>query len=105
MIFAAENNLIESLLWTIELISGVYGLHLNRSKCVALNLNDDVTMQFLNGMELPINDKAEYLGVMMNSKVDPEIEVNRRIAGARYTWIKLKHFWRKKENFPYANGS
>ena len=31
----------------------------------------------------------------MDTKADPKVEVNRRLAGARYIWMKLSIFWRE----------
>ena len=94
LIFAAEPKSLEALLWSIEIISDAYGLRLNRTKCISLNMNDSATYHFFNGDEVPINEQAEYLGVIMHAKADPNIEANRRIASARYTWKRLKDFWR-----------
>ena len=33
----------------------------------------------------------------MNGKADPAIEVNRRLANARYTWTKLRTCWTQGE--------
>ena len=90
LIFAAEPKSLESLLWSIELISDAYGLRLNRTKCIYLNMNDNSTYKYLNGDDVPVNSQAEYLGVIMSAKADPLIEVNRRIANARYTWKRLR---------------
>ena len=38
MTFAANKTSTEALLWDIEAISSEYGLHLNKTKCVALSI-------------------------------------------------------------------
>ena len=53
-------------------------------------MNDNTTYKYHNGDSVPANTQAEYLGVIMSAKADPIIEVNRRIANARYTWKWLK---------------
>ena len=97
LIFAANKTSTEALLWAIEAISSEYGLHLNRTKCVALSTGEGECINFISGDEVPVDKKAEYLVVSMNAKADPAIEVNRRFANARYTWTKLRTFWTQGE--------
>ena len=97
LIFAANKVSTTTLLWAIAALSSEYGLHLNRTKCVALSKGDDESIKFITGEEVPVEQKAEYLGVSMNVKADPAIEVNRRLANAKYTWTKLRIFWTQGE--------
>ena len=94
LIFAAQGGSLEHLLWAVEEVSQVYGLRLNRTKCASISLKGTREIMFSNGELVPQEDNAEYLGVMMNATADPVVEVNRRLAAARYVWLKLHIFWR-----------
>ena len=85
---------MEVLLWATEAVSGVYGLGLNRDKCVKISVKAVADMVFSNDEKVPEEDRVEYLGAVVNARTDPKLEINRRIAAARYIWTKLKLFWR-----------
>ena len=53
-------------------------------------MNDNTTYKYFSGDNVPANVQVEYFGVIMTAKADPIVEVNRRIANARYTWKRLK---------------
>ena len=95
LIFAEPGRSLDSFLWAVQIVSSVYGLNLNRSKCARISLKTIPNNQFFNGEDVPNENKTDYLGAKTNAKADPAIEVHRRVAGARYVWQQLKDFWRE----------
>ena len=95
LIFAQDKDSIEGLLWAVEVISGIYGLKLNKDKCVEISSDggQDAVM-FQNGGMVERKGSAEYLGTSMNVKADPAREVNRRIVAARAAQAKLDILWK-----------
>ena len=49
LIFAQDEESMEGLLWTTVLISGIYGLKLNKKKCVEINNKETESIQFEDG--------------------------------------------------------
>ena len=43
---------------------------------------------------MPKQNSAEYLGSVIHAKADPNIEIHRRIAAARFVFEKLELFWK-----------
>ena len=70
-------------------------MKLNRGKCQQISVNKAHPVYFWDGSPVPIANKAEYLGGMLNAKADPTVEVNRRIGVAGAFCRKLQEFWKK----------
>ena len=96
MIMARNTHSIEGLLWTIEMVSGEYGLKLNKGKCVEIcNKDGQRRVHFETGEELTRSRAVDYLGTRISTEVDPAREINRRIVSARVAEEKLRTFWRE----------
>ena len=95
LLFAESGHSVDALLWAVECGSGAFGLKLNRGKCQQLSINRAHQVYFWDGNAVPVVNKAEYLGGMLNTKADPSMEVNRRIGAAGAAWRKLQEFWKK----------
>ena len=90
LIFAAPGSSTEAFLWAIESVSSAYGLKLTKGKFASLAIRDVANIMFSDGQNVPRDDKTEYLGGVMDIRAYRKIEVNRRIANARYISIKLR---------------
>ena len=89
LLFAADGESMNRLLHTVEHVSGLFGLMLNRSKCVVVNLKKTLPIAFKNGERIKEVAQATCLGVAMPKDADSDKEVQRRIANARWAWYKL----------------
>ena len=96
MITAKDNESLTGLLWTVELVSGKYGLKLNKGKCMkVINKQEDSRIHFEDGSELARAQQADYLGTGIVAKTDAAREVNRRITMARVAESQLTTYWRE----------
>ena len=95
LLFAADGESMNRLLHTVEHVSGLFGLMLNRSKCVVVNLKVIFPIAFKNGELIKEVAQATYLGVAMSKDADSDKKVQKRIANARWAWYKLAEFWKK----------
>ena len=92
LLFAADGESMNRLLHTVEHVSGLFGLMLNRSKCVVGNLKKFLPIAFNNGELIKEVAQATYLGVALSKDADSDKEVQKRITDARWAWYKLAEF-------------
>ena len=101
MLYQEEENKMEALLWSIEDISEVFGLKLNRVKCQQISImykTGEYTsrqIKFKNGENVPRTSSATYLGSILNEKTDPRQEINKRICEVAYCRRKLSNLWKR----------
>ena len=102
LVYADDTIVITSTVEAAELIlhkiqeeSAKYNLRLNQNKCVLLRMNSVRTVHYMNGEQIPIKDKAVYLGSVVTGNGNQHAEVQARISAATVTWKRLQTFWRK----------
>ena len=70
----------------------MYGLALIRTKSTIILLKNVASNQFSNGEYVPDAEKTEYWGG--HAKVDPMLEIRKRLLKISYVLHKLREFWR-----------
>ena len=60
--------------------SEYYNIKLNRNKCVCITYNRNNQITFADGQKLKRVDETINLGTQINKRVNPKIEINRRIS-------------------------
>ena len=68
LLVTAAGHSMDSLLWAVEAVSGVFGLKLNRGKCQKISVRSTNDIEFRDETKVPTSSKAEYLGSCLNSK-------------------------------------
>ena len=94
ILFSQSNRGLNQLLSLTERISHQYGLNLNKSKCVAIPMNNDGNIHFHDGTLLTQNYEATYLGNEINREVNIKHEILNRMQEVRCTWFKLSAYWK-----------
>ena len=84
---------METLLWAVEEVSGIFGLKLNRKKCNQISIRETRPIKFKNGEELQIVNTTEYLGSLFNKEANPRIEIKSRLNKAARCRHRMKEFW------------
>ncbi len=80
VIIAKSAKVATKILHLVEQESAYYDLALNKSKCNHISYNHSPTTRFRSGEILTKTEAAVYLGMQVNTKVDPRIEIQRRIS-------------------------
>ena len=77
LLFAADRESMNNLLHAVEHVSGLFGLLLNRGRCVVVNLKRICPIAFENGELVQEVAQATYLGVAIakNAKSDKEVKI------------------------------
>jgi hypothetical protein len=78
---AANEQSLNMLLHTVVNISGHFGLGLSRSKCVQIALSGDLEIALKDGAKVKKEEKATYLGVILNHLASPAVEIAKQIRG------------------------
>ena len=73
--------------------SEYYDLALNKGKCAHISFNHSANIRFKNGEEMKRTEEAVYLGANITKKVDPRLEIQRRISATMPTLKKLDILW------------
>ena len=103
LLVTAAGHSMDALLWAVEAVSGVFRIKkLNRGKCQKISVRPTNHIEFRDGTKVETSSKAEYLGSRLSSKVDPMMEINKRIAGAAYVRRRLEDF--RKRGFISKRG-
>ena len=97
VLFSRSNKGLNELLRLTEQISEGYGLRLNKSKCVAIAMNNDGCIHFHNGDPLSKEFEAMYLGNEINRTVNIKHEVFNKMSDVRRTWFKLDSYWKASQ--------
>jgi len=102
VIFSQKRNEVEKILKLFETKGLQFGLKLNYSKCVHIQINTRERVRFADGTtRVPSEEKTIYLGANINKSSKPLEEINRRIQETSVIWKKLGLLW-KNTNFPTA---
>ena len=60
---------MEILLHSIERESATYNLRLNKQKCVVLNMNEIMRVEYSDGTQVPEKNQAVYLGAVITKNM------------------------------------
>ena len=77
---------ISRLLKEIQREGRKYGLILNKNKCEVIRIyrggvfQEEDKITFEDGTEVKVSEEATYLGCWLNSRGDPNKEINQRIS-------------------------
>jgi hypothetical protein len=86
---------MNKLLAAIEKHARVFGLNFNKSKCVSMGFHSHQHPKFGNGDFVPTQDKAVYLGGLINAKHDVKPEISAKIGSCFAVLNRLNFFWGK----------
>ena len=67
-----EEQIMESLLWSIEDISEIFGLNLNEGKCQQISVGKSKNIRFRQLNKVTKVSTAEYLGSLLQEKNKPQ---------------------------------
>eukprot|EP00975_Prorocentrum_lima_P044291 9285526-Prorocentrum_lima.AAC.1 len=76
---SSDATLLQETLHSIETTSAMYGLRLNQIKCEHLSFNQIRGITFSDGTPVKHASEVKYLGCYLNDRVDPKVEIRRRI--------------------------
>ena len=94
ILFSTDNRALNELLSLTELTSSKYGLRLNKDKCVVIQMNNDGSVHFNNGEQLPKRFESMYLGNEINREANIRHEIINKIQEVRKTWFRLLPYWK-----------
>ena len=86
---------VESLLWAVEDVSRVFGLKLNKKKCIQMSIGHTMPIKFKDDTEIQQVTTAEYLGSVFNDEADPRTEIKSRLNIAARSRYRLQELWSK----------
>ena len=75
--------------------AALYGLKLNKAKCVAICMYGNPNIKFQDGTRMDKVEEAMYLGVKLNKTLDLKTEIASRIKNTMVTWKRLGDFWKQ----------
>ena len=78
---------------SIEKESAKYNLRLNKQKCVVLNMNEIMRVEYSDGTQVPEKNQAVYLGAVIAEKSEYKPELNHRIAATARVTKSLNKLW------------
>ena len=84
---------MEILLHSIERESAKYNMRLNKQKCVVLNMNEIMRVEYSDGTQVPEKNQAVYLGAVITKKSEYKPELNHRIAATARVMKSLNKLW------------
>ena len=84
---------MENLLHSIERESAKYNMRLNKQKCVVLNMNEIMRVEYSDGTQVPVKSQAVYLGAIITKKSEYKPELNHRIAATARVMKSLNKLW------------
>ena len=77
-------------LHSIERESAKYDMRLNKQKCVVLNMNEIMRVEYSDGTQVPVKHQAVYLGAIVTKKSEYKPELNHRMAATARVMKSLK---------------
>jgi len=80
LVIAKNTQSAKDYLRYIEEESEYYNIKLNRNKCVCITYNRNNQITFADGQKFKSVDETINLGTQINKRVNPKIEINRRIS-------------------------
>ena len=94
ILFSQSNRGLNQLLSFTARISQQYGWKLNRSKCLAVPMNNDGKIHFYDGTVCAKSYEAMYLRNEINRDVNIAHEILHKMQEVRCTWLKLNAYWK-----------
>ena len=94
ILFSTNCKDLNELLKHTEQVSALYGLNLNKDKCVSVIMNTEGTINFHDKQELARKWEAVYLGNSVNQEVNINLEISNKMQEVRRTWFKLSAYWK-----------
>ena len=94
ILISNNTRAINGFLAEIEEAASLYGLKLNKGKCVALCMYGNPDIKFSDGTRMSKVEEAVYLGVKLNKTMDMKAEIADRIKHTVVTWKKLGEYWK-----------
>ena len=95
LVIAKNTQTAKDYLRYIEEESEYYNIKLNRDKCVCITYNRNNQITFADGQKLKSVDETIYLGTQISKRVNPKIEINRRISSPMPILKRLDLFWKQ----------
>ena len=99
LVVAKNTKTAKTYLKLIEDESEYYNMKLNKDKCTYIAFNKNNKITFRDGTPLKSVDHTIYLGTEIAKRVDPGLEISRRISLTMPVLKKLDLFW-KQANVP-----
>ena len=99
LVVAKSTKTAKTYLKLIEDESEYYNMKLYKDKCTYIAFNKNNKITFRDGTPLKSVDKTTYLGTEIAKRVDPGLEISRRISLTMPVLKKLDLFW-KQANVP-----
>ena len=96
LLFTADGESMNQLLHTVEHVSGLFGLMLNRSKCVVVNLKRICPIVFENVELIKEVARATYLGVATFKDAGSDKEVQKRITKRKMGLVQTSRVLEKR---------
>ena len=95
MLLTTTKQSMESLLHSIERESAKYNMKLNKQKCVVLNMNEIMRVEYSDGTQVPVKNQAVYLyvGAVITKTSEYKPELNHRIAATARVMKSLNKLW------------
>jgi len=95
LLITKSTAMAKKLLHLVEEESEYYDLKLNQKKCNYISYNFNANITFKDGTRMPKISEAVYLGANITLKVDPQVEIRRKISMTMPVLKKLDIFWNK----------
>ena len=95
IIMARTAESVEIVLHKIELESSKYSLELNQNICIHIQMDAIERIHFMEGIVVPIQTQADYLGGRIKNTGDHKPEIQHRITATWATLRKLDLLWGK----------
>ena len=94
IIVGTDSRRLNADLAELETAAELYGLRLNKKKCVLLAMYHAPDVRFKDGTKVKKVEEALYLGVQLSDSMDMTKEINMRIRSTMSTWKALGEFWK-----------
>jgi hypothetical protein len=96
-LLAISKHVMQHLLRRTETIARMFGLKINKSKCVMLARCGAPKIRFADNTLVPRRDTALYLGTPISILLKPDKELAARLSTVWATTHQLKLFWNAKD--------
>ena len=94
ILVSKDTRTLNKMLKEIEEAGEMYGLRLNKGKCVTICMYGNPDIKFKDGTRLQKVEEAVYLGVTLNNKLNMQKEIQKRISNTMIIWKRLGEFWK-----------
>ena len=93
IIVGTDSRRLNAYLAELETAAELYGLRLNKRKCVLLAMHHAPDVRFKDGTKVKQVEETLYFGVQLSDTTDMTKEINMRIRSTMGTWKSLGEFW------------